>query len=57
MTSHFGLMIVFALFVSIVFATIAKDTPREQLMLGAKMFGMFTGAAIVLGWVLRIFPL
>lgn len=57
MTSHFGLMIVFALFVSIVFATIAKDTPREQLMLGAKMFGMFIGAAIVLGWVLRIFPL
>ena len=57
MTSHFGLMILFALFVSIVFATIAKDTPREQLMLGAKMFGMFIGAAIVLGWVLRLFPL
>jgi hypothetical protein len=57
MTSHFGLMIVFAFFVSVVFATIAKDTPREQLTLGAKMLGTFIGAAIVLGWVLRIFPL
>jgi hypothetical protein len=57
MTSHFGLMIVFAFFVSVVFATIAKDTPRDQLTLGAKMLGTFIGAAIVLGWVLRIFPL
>lgn len=57
MTSHFGLMLVFAFFVSVVFATIAKDTPREQVMLGAKMFAMFIGAAIVLGWVLRLFPL
>ena len=57
MTSHFGLMIVFALFVSVVFATITKDTPKEQLTLGAKMLGMFIGAAIVLGWLLRIFPL
>ena len=57
MTSHFGLMIVFAFFVSVVFATIAKDTPQEQLRLGAKMLGTFVGAAIVLGWVLRIFPL
>lgn len=57
MTSHFGLMIVFAFFVSVVFATITKDTPKEQVTLGAKMFGMFIGAAIVLGWLLRLFPL
>ena len=57
MTSHLGLMILFAFFVSLVFATIAKDTPGEQARLGAKMFGMFIGAAIVLGWVMRIFPL
>ena len=57
MTSHFGLMLVFAFFVSMVFATISKDTPREQVALGAKMFGMFIGAAIILGWILRLFPL
>jgi hypothetical protein len=57
MASHFGLMILFAVLVSVVFATIAKDTPKEQLTLGAKMLGTFIGAAIVLGWALRIFPL
>lgn len=57
MTSHLGLMIVFALFVSLVFATIQKDTPAEQVRLGAKMFGMFIAAAIALGWIMRLFPL
>ena len=57
MTSHLGLMIVFAFFVSLIFATIAKDRPAEQARLGAKMFGMFIGAAIALGWLMRIFPL
>jgi len=57
MTSHFGLMLLFAFFVSVIFATITKDTPREQVTLGAKMFGMFVAAAIVLGWALRLFPL
>jgi hypothetical protein len=57
MTSHFGLMIVFALFVSLVFAVIAKDQPAEQVKLGARMFGSFVAAALVLGWVMRIFPL
>jgi hypothetical protein len=57
MASHFGLMLLFAFFVSLVFATIAKDTPREQAILGARMFGTFLAAAIVLGWVMRLFPL
>ena len=57
MTSHLGLMIVFALFVSLIFATIAKDTPAEQVKLGAKMFGTFIAVAIALGWFMRIFPL
>ena len=57
MTSHLGLMMLFALFVSLIFATIQKDTPREQLTLGAKMFGTFMAAAIALGWVMRLFPL
>jgi hypothetical protein len=57
MTSHFGLMLLFAFFVSVIFATITKDTPREQATLGAKMFATFIAAAMVLGWVLRLFPL
>jgi hypothetical protein len=57
MTDHLVLMIVFAFFVSLVFATIAKDNPADQLKTGAKMFGLFLAAAIALGWVMRIFPL
>jgi hypothetical protein len=57
MTSHFGLMLLFAFFVSLIFATIAKDTPAEQAKLGARMFALFIGAAIVMGWLMRIFPL
>jgi hypothetical protein len=57
MTSHFGMMLLFAFFVSLIFATIAKDAPAEQAKLGAKMFGTFLAAAIVLGWAMRLFPL
>jgi len=57
MTSHLGLILLFAFFVSLVFSTIAKDTPGEQARLGVRMFAMFIAAAIVLGWVMRLFPL
>ncbi len=58
MTSHFGLMIVFALFVSLVFAMIAQGSrPPSNSRLGAKLFGSFIAAAFVLGWVMRLFPL
>lgn len=57
MTSHFGLLLLFAAFVSLVFATIAKDSPKEQASLGLSLMGSFVGAAIVLGWLMRILPL
>ena len=57
MTSHFLLMALFAFFVSLVFAVIAKDTPREQLRFGGLMFGGFLVSAIVLGWLMYPFPL
>ncbi len=56
MQSHFVLMAVFAMFVSLVFALIAKDEPKEQGRLGALMFAGFMGAAIVLGWLMYPFP-
>ena len=57
MMSHFLLMIVFAFFVSLVFAVLLRDDPRTQLRTGAKMFGGFIGAAIVLGWLMYMLPL
>jgi hypothetical protein len=57
MQSHLVLMAVFAIFVSLVFAVIAKDDPKEQARLGGLMFVGFMGAAAVLGWLMYPFPL
>jgi hypothetical protein len=57
MTTHFGLLVLFALFVSLVFSVIGGDTPREQLALGAKYFGAFVGAGLLLGWLMYPLPL
>jgi heme/copper-type cytochrome/quinol oxidase subunit 4 len=54
-TSHFLLMALYAFFVSVVFAMLLRDQPREQLKTGAMMFGGFIAAAFVLGWLM--FPL
>jgi hypothetical protein len=56
-TSHFLLMVLFAFFVSLVFAVLLKDEPREQLKTGAMMFGGFVVSAYVLGWLMFPFPL
>lgn len=57
MTSHFALMVVFALVVSVVFATLMRDEPREQLAFGARLFAGFIGAGILIGWLLYPLPL
>jgi hypothetical protein len=57
MRSHLLLLILFAFFVSLVFAVIAKDETREQVRLGAAMFGGFLVSALVLGWLMFPFPL
>jgi hypothetical protein len=54
--SHLLLMAIFAFFVSLVFAVIAKDSLREQLRFGGLMFGGFLASAIVLGWLIYPFP-
>ena len=56
MTTHVGLMVMFALFVSVVFATLMRDEPREQLQLGAKMFAGFVGGGLLAGWLLYPLP-
>jgi heme A synthase len=55
--THFGLLVVFAFFVSVVFAALLRDEPREQLRTGAYLFGGFVGAALVLGWLMYPVPL
>jgi hypothetical protein len=57
MTSHVGLMTVFALFVSTVFATLMRDTLREQVRFGLRLFAGFIAAALAMGWLMYVFPL
>jgi hypothetical protein len=55
--SHLVLMAIFAFFVSLVFAVIAKDDVSDQLRFGGLMFGGFLASAVVLGWLMYPFPL
>ena len=57
MTSHLGLLILFATFVSIVFAVLMRDDPKQQLRFGARMLAGFIGAAFVLSWLMYPLPL
>jgi uncharacterized membrane protein YagU involved in acid resistance len=54
--SHFTALLLFSFFVSIVFGVLSKDTPRERLIYGAKVFGTFVGVALLLGWIMYPIP-
>ncbi|MEO6390737.1 MAG: hypothetical protein ABIP75_02725 [Pyrinomonadaceae bacterium] len=54
---HFGMMLLFALVVAIVFGLVGRDTTGERLKYGAKVFAEFTAVGIALSWILYFFPL
>ena len=56
-TSHFWLMVLYALFVSVVFAMLMRDDPREQVRTAGLMTLAFVAVAYVLGWLMYPFPL
>jgi hypothetical protein len=55
--SHLVLLIVFAFFVSSIFATLMRDDLRQQLRFGAILFGGFVVGAVVSGWLMFPIPL
>ena len=57
MKSHFALLVLFAFFVSLVFAVLSKDDVGEQVRLGGLMFAGLVVAAVVLGWLMLPVPL
>jgi hypothetical protein len=57
MHSHLLLLLLFSFFVSLIFAVLMRDDAREQLRFGGLLFGGFIASAIVLGWVMYVFPL
>lgn len=56
MTTHLGLMVLFALLVSTVFATLLRERPPEQLRFGLRLFAAFVAGGLLLGWLLYPLP-
>jgi undecaprenyl pyrophosphate phosphatase UppP len=50
-------MILFASIVAIVFGVVARDTKRERLLYGVKVFAEFIGIGLALAWLLYFLPL
>ena len=57
MHSHLLMMALFAFFVSLVFAVLAKDTAKDQARLGGLMFAGFMLVGIVVSWLMYPLPL
>jgi hypothetical protein len=57
MASHILLLALFSFFVSVVFAVLMRDEPRDQLRFGLKLFAGFLVAGVALGWLMFLFPL
>ena len=49
-------MILFSLLVSVVFGLFSKNTTRERVLYGAKVFVAFVGVALILGWIMYPVP-
>lgn len=54
--THFPALLLFSALTSVVFSVVTKDTRREQVIYGFKVFGAFVGVAIVAGWIMYGFP-
>jgi len=54
MTTHLGVMILFAACVSAVFGTLLRDEAQEQWRLGARIFTGLVVGAYGLGWVMYL---
>ena len=57
MTTHLGLMALFSLFVSPVFAVLMRDELPAQLSLFVRLFAGFIIGGIAIGWLLYPLPL
>jgi hypothetical protein len=56
MRSHVVNLVVFALLVSTVFATLQRDDLRSRIRFGLLTFAAFLGSAILVGWLMSPFP-
>ena len=53
---HFLIMTVFAALAGIVFGTVAKDSNRDRVVYGLKVFAEFMIIGLLLAWILYFIP-
>lgn len=53
---HFMVMTAFAFIASAVFGTVARDTSRDRLIYGLKIFAEFMVIGLALSWLLYFLP-
>ena len=53
---HFLVMALFAALASVVFGAMAKDSTRDRLVYGLKVFAEFMVIGLILGWILYFIP-
>ena len=54
MTTHLGVMILFAACVSVVFGTLLRDAPSEQFRMGGRIFAALVVGGYALGWLMYL---
>jgi hypothetical protein len=54
MTTHLGVMILFAACVSTVFGVLLRDAPKDQYRLAGRIFTALVAGAYGLGWVMYL---
>lgn len=55
--THLLVMMLFSSIVALVFGVVARDTGRERILYGLKVFGEFMGIGLILAWLLYFLPL
>ncbi len=50
------MMTLFAVLAAVVFGTVAKDSPKDRVVYGLKVFAEFMVIGLVLGWILYFLP-
>jgi hypothetical protein len=54
MTSHLGVMVLFAACLSIVFGALMRESPRDEVRLATRIFLALVGGAYVVGWIMYL---
>ena len=54
LSSHFTAALIFAAVTSVVFAVTSKDTNRERVLYGLRVFGLFLVVSLGAAWLMYL---